>query len=65
MKQSNYLHLPLEEKIKQIEKITGFKELTVCEDVTEHYEYWRKNVNPNKDDCCNLYYLEQENRKVA
>ena len=64
LKQSNYLHLPLEEKVKQIEKIKNFKELTVCEDVTEHYNYWRNNVNPNKDDCCNLY-IEQENRKVA
>ena len=62
--QSNYLHLPLEEKVKQIEKIKNFKELTVCEDVTEHYNYWKNNVNPNKDDCCNLY-IEQENRKVA
>ena len=64
LKQSNYLHLPLEEKVQQIEKIKNFKELTVCEDVTEHYNYWRNNVNPNKDDCCNLY-IEQENRKVA
>lgn len=64
LKQSNYLHLPLEEKVQQIEKIKNFKELTVCEDVTEHYNYWRNNVNPNKEDCCNLY-IEQENRKVA
>ena len=64
LKQSNYLHLPLEEKVQQIEKIKNFKELTVCEDVTEHYNYWRNNVNSNKDDCCNLY-IEQENRKVA
>ena len=65
LKQSNYLHLPLETKIEQLQSITGFKELTVCEDVTEHYEYWKNNVNPNKDDCCNLYYTEQEIRKVA
>ena len=65
LKQSNYLHLPLEEKIKQLEKITGFKELTVCEDVTEHYNYWRNNINPNKDDCCNLKFIEKELEKVA
>ena len=65
LKQSNYLHLPLEEKIKQINKIKNFKELTVCEDVTEHYNYWRNNVNPNKDDCCNLRFDEQEMRQVA
>ena len=56
LKQSNYLHL---------EKITGFKELTVCEDVTQHYNYWRNNINPNKDDCCNLKFIEKELEKVA
>lgn len=65
LKQSNYLHLPLEEKIKHIDKIKNFKELTVCEDVTEHYNYWRDNINPNKDDCCNLRFEEQEMRQVA
>ncbi len=34
--------------------ITGFEEMTVCEDVTEHYLYWRECFNPNPDDCCNL-----------
>lgn len=65
LKQSNYLHLPLEEKIKQIDKIKNFKELTVCEDVTEHYNYWRNNVNTNKEDCCNLRFDEQEMRQAA
>ncbi len=65
LKQSNYLHLPLEVKKKQLEFITGFKELTVCEDVTEHYNYWRDNVNPNKEDCCNLLYQENYVEKVA
>lgn len=67
LKHSNYLHLPLEEKIKQLQSITGFKELTVCEDVDEHYEYWKNNVNPNKDDCCNLSFIYKCNdvSKVA
>ena len=65
LKHSNYLHLPLEEKINQLEKIKGFKELTVCEDVDEHYEYWKNNINPNKDDCCNLKYSEQQIIKAA
>ena len=41
-----------------LKKITGFKELTICEDCTEHYDYWREHVNPNKDDCCNLRQTE-------
>ena len=43
-----------DEKIKDIKLITGFKEITVCEDETTAYEYWKNNFNPNKDDCCNL-----------
>ena len=65
IKQSNYLHLPLEIKEEQLKNITAFKELTICEDVTEHYEYWKNNINYNKDDCCNLRYTEREIRKIA
>lgn len=66
LKQSNYLHLPLETKIEQLKSITGFEELTVCEDVTEHYEYWKNNVNPNKEDCCNLFFKEKtQTNKIA
>ena len=54
LKQSNYNHLPLEKKKEYLSKITGFKEVTVCEDYTEHYEYWKNNFNVNPDDCCNL-----------
>lgn len=53
-KQSGYQHMPLDLKIKYLELIKGFKEVTVCEDVSEHYLYWEKNVNENPDDCCNL-----------
>ncbi len=59
LKQSNYLHLPLEIKKEQLKHITGFKEITVCEDVTEHYEYWKNNVNPNQNDCCNLRFVNE------
>lgn len=66
LKQSNYLHLPLETKVEQLKSITGFEKLTVCEDVTEHYEYWKNNVNPNKEDCCNLSFEEKtQTNKIA
>lgn len=48
-----YKHLPLEEKKRIISKLT-IPEISVCEDVTEHYDYWVNNFNPNKEDCCNL-----------
>jgi len=35
-------------------KITGFSQLSVCEDVDDHYEYWKEAMNYNKEDCCNL-----------
>ena len=54
VKQSGYQHLPLSKKIEYLAKITGFDEVSVCEDVTEHFEYWKEAVNFNKDDCCNL-----------
>ena len=54
VKQSGYEHLPLSKKIEALAKVTGFNEVSVCEDVTEHYEYWKECVNHNKDDCCNL-----------
>lgn len=54
VKHAGYNHLPLEKKIEALAKITGFDEVSVCEDVTEHYKYWREAVNYNKNDCCNL-----------
>lgn len=53
LKQGGYCHLPLDKKLEIINQIK-IPEITVCEDVTEHYEYWRDNYNPNRHDCCNL-----------
>lgn len=52
-RQGGYCHLPLEEKIRILEKIR-IPDISVCEDVTGHYDYWKEYVNPNKEDCCNL-----------
>lgn len=54
VKQSGYEHLPLSKKIEYLSKITGFDEVSVCEDETTAYEYFRECVNFNKNDCCNL-----------
>lgn len=53
LKEGGYRHLPLETKIEQLDKL-DFKEMTVCDDVQEHYDYFKENYNFNKDDCCNL-----------
>lgn len=55
--QGGYWHMPLNRKIEYMDKIInggGFKEITVCEDEDRAYQYWKKNVNHNPDDCCNL-----------
>lgn len=54
VKQSGYNHLPLEKKLEYISKITGFKEMSVCEDEDTAYEFWKNNFNHNPNDCCNL-----------
>lgn len=52
--QSGYQHIPLKWKRYYLKLINGFKEVSVCEDVLQHYKYWRDNVNHNPNDCCNL-----------
>lgn len=64
VKQSGYRHLPLEKKKEYLAKITGFKEVTVCEDETEAYEYWKAHVNHDPDDCCNLRKSKADNSSV-
>lgn len=57
LKHGGYRHLPLEEKKAAIARLNDLipeAEITVCEDVPEHWEFWRSNINPNKEDCCNL-----------
>lgn len=64
VKQSGYQHLPLSRKIEYLSKVTGFDEVSVCEDVTEHYKYWKEAVNFNKDDCCNLKRSENNGESL-
>ena len=54
VKQNGYRHLPLEKKKEYLSRITGFRQVSICEDESEAYEYWKLNVNPDPDDCCNL-----------
>ena len=53
-KENGYYHLELETKIAFVKQLTGFQEISVCEDCTEAYAYWKENVNHNVNDCCNL-----------
>lgn len=42
----------IKEYLKLIDKTR--KKVTVCEDVDEHFKFWRESFNPDKEDCCNL-----------
>ena len=48
-----YNHLPFEKK-KELVKGFEIKEITVCDFEPEYLDYWKKEFNPNPDDCCNL-----------
>ena len=52
--EAGYFHMSLEKKLEVLSKITGFKEVTVCDDNSEHYDYFKAHFNPNPNDCCNL-----------
>lgn len=53
LKEGGYRHLLLDKKLEVLDKLC-FKEITVCDDVQEHYDYFKENFNHNKNDCCNL-----------
>lgn len=58
-KEGGYQHLPLKTKQELIAKIATHKEVSVCEDCDQAYEYWKNNLNPFPDDCCNLRFNTQ------
>lgn len=53
LKQGSYKFLRLNKKKEIINQIK-IPEISVCEDYSPHYKFWEVNVNPNRDDCCNL-----------
>ena len=54
VREAGYSHMSLEKKLDVLSKITGFKEVSVCDDNSEHYNYFRDHFNHNPNDCCNL-----------
>lgn len=61
VKHNNYYHLPLKRK-KLLLKNIKFPETTVCEDVTAHYDYFKREFNHNPDDCCNLTFMKTRDK---
>jgi len=53
LKSNGYLHLQLEDKVAHLEGLYK-KQMSICEDVDEHFNFWKDTYNYNKDDCCNL-----------
>ena len=42
------------ERKKELIKDFKIKEITVCDFDRNHLDYWKKEFNPNPNDCCNL-----------
>ena len=53
VKGGGYRHLPLHKKLDILSKL-HFKEMTVCDDVDQHYNYFKNRFNHTPNDCCNL-----------
>ena len=53
LKHGGYWHLPLEEKLKYLNKIT-IPQRSVCDDVPDHFLYFQERFNYNPNNCCNL-----------
>lgn len=61
VKQGGYRHYPIEIKHQLVKKLK-FKEVSVCEDETRAYYFWKNHFNPNPNDCCNLR-IDNKNSK--
>ena len=59
-KEGGYYHLPLDKKKQLIGKINAFEQISVCEDCTDAYNYWKTHVNYNPSDCCNLSFNDKK-----
>jgi DNA repair photolyase len=59
VKYGGYRHLPLYKKLILLKKINGFNQISVGEYVSDHHDYFKKNINYNKTDCCNLNYSKK------
>lgn len=49
-----YNHMPFEIKKELVDRMGQSHTITVCDFEPEYLDYWKKEFNPNKDDCCNL-----------
>lgn len=49
-----YRHLPFKKKREAVKVFEGHHEVTVCDWEEKYLDYWKKEYNPNPDDCCNL-----------
>lgn len=49
-----YDHLPFRVKRDYISRMGDSHTITVCDFEPAYLDYWKKEFNPNPDDCCNL-----------
>ena len=59
-----YQHMTFERK-KELVKDFTIKEIIVCDFDRNHLDYWKKEYNPNPNDCCNLRWIYPNPKKDA
>ena len=59
-----YKHLPFEKKRDAVRAFEGHHEITVCDFEEKYLDYWKKEYNPNPDDCCNLNITKHGNCQI-
>lgn len=59
---NGYKHLSLRDKKRLLEPLK-FSQMTVCEDESLAYVYWKYHFNYNPKDCCNLRGEKNENSR--
>lgn len=57
----NISTVPIEKQLWIKDQLTGFKEVNFCNGFPELNEYFRENVNCNKEFCCNLRGVTKKN----
>lgn len=51
-----YKHLPFKKKREAVRAFEGYHEITVCDFEEKYLDFWKKEYNPNPEDCCNLRF---------
>lgn len=61
LKYGGHKNLHLDKKVLLLKNIDSFDQVSVGEYVSDHHTYFSNNFNYNKNDCCNLNFIDKKN----